>query len=152
MDECSEDDQCKNGVCVNTPGGFTCDCNDGYFVAPDGRSCIGKLMLASVLLLQLIRRLNLTVLFRLDINECQAESNVCGAGTCQNMDGSYKCYCPDGYASDDGKSCTDINECEEPDMCREGTCVNTEGGFKCICPDGFELSGNKKFCVGECLN
>jgi len=122
IDECKEPGQCVNGKCVNFDGGFICECNDGYFVAPDGRSCI-------------------------DINECQADAEVCGPGTCQNMAGSYKCFCPEGYASPNDKSCEDIDECQEPDMCAEGTCVNTPGGFKCICPDGFELSGSKRFCV-----
>ena len=84
-----------------------------------------------------------------DINECTEDPTVCGAGTCQNMDGSFKCYCPVGFVSLDSKSCEDINECAEPDMCREGTCVNTDGSFQCICKAGFELSGNKKFCIGE---
>ena len=28
--------------CVNTPGSFHCICPDGYEVAPDGYSCVGK--------------------------------------------------------------------------------------------------------------
>ena len=47
----------------------------------------------------------------LDTNECQEDPLVCGVGSCQNMDGSFKCYCPDGYSSADERSCQGL--CEE---------------------------------------
>lgn len=34
-----------------------------------------------------------------DSNECVETPQICSIGTCQNMDGSYKCYCPTGYSS-----------------------------------------------------
>lgn len=41
----------------------------------------------------------------------------------------------------DGKTCTDINECDlNAGICRGGgTCVNTEGSFTCVCPPGLTL-------------
>lgn len=32
-----------------------------------------------------------------DINECAVNPGTCGAGTCLNLDGSYRCICPPGY-------------------------------------------------------
>jgi hypothetical protein len=42
-----------------------------------------------------------------------------------NTLGSYKCECADGYTLDyDGKSCNDIDECEEnTNLCRGGNCT-----------------------------
>ena len=35
MDDCSE-----NAICTNTPGNFSCMCDEGY--DGDGTSCVGK--------------------------------------------------------------------------------------------------------------
>lgn len=47
MDECASGNGmlCRNGQCVNTIGSFQCLCNDGYEVALDGRTCVGKYFL-----------------------------------------------------------------------------------------------------------
>ena len=42
IDECANDaDDCDtNAACTNTPGDFTCTCNQGY--TGDGVTCMGK--------------------------------------------------------------------------------------------------------------
>lgn len=44
VDECAtgNGNLCRNGQCINTVGSFQCQCNEGYEVAPDGRTCVGK--------------------------------------------------------------------------------------------------------------
>ena len=41
IDECVEQSPCNgNAQCANTPGSFTCDCNEGY--SGDGMTCTGQ--------------------------------------------------------------------------------------------------------------
>ncbi len=40
IDEC-ENDVCHNGLCVNTFGSFKCECQTGFMLSKDGRTCIG---------------------------------------------------------------------------------------------------------------
>lgn len=35
--------------------------------------------------------------FSTDINECVSMPGTCSPGTCQNLDGSFRCICPPGY-------------------------------------------------------
>ena len=45
-------------------------------------------------------------LFNVDVDECTAFPNICGANAdCHNTDGSYICHCKAGYTGD-GKNCT----------------------------------------------
>ena len=45
-------------------------------------------------------------LFNVDVDECTAFPNICGANAdCHNTDGSYICHCKAGYTGD-GKNCS----------------------------------------------
>ncbi|XP_029009937.2 fibulin-7-like isoform X2 [Betta splendens] len=79
-----------------------------------------------------------------DIDECRlfplAQPGRLCIHQCVNSPGSFHCFCPDGYDLDrDGRSCTDVNECEnQMNNCTlDQMCVNTNGGFQCVtveCP------------------
>jgi len=44
IDECAiTDGVCGKGTCKNTPGGFTCECEEGYETAQLKQVCTGKL-------------------------------------------------------------------------------------------------------------
>lgn len=99
---------------------------------------------------------------------------TCSPGTCQNLDGSFRCICPPGYEVQNDQCIgethiraldvqsrgaedstptrfppPDINECEvESNTCQFGTCTNTPGSFQCTCQPGFVLSDNKRRCYG----
>jgi len=67
-----------------------------------------------------------------DINECAQNPNICINGGCENLMGTYRCICDNGYEVDaTGKICSDINECElEDSLCSGGQCRNTPGSFQ----------------------
>jgi MYXO-CTERM domain-containing protein len=76
-----------------------------------------------------------------DVDECLTAGR-CGAGSCINLSGTYRCSCPGGYAAPaTGGTCTDVNECATPGTCGVGTCSNTVGSYSCTCPAGYGFSG-----------
>lgn len=71
IDECSNDSGgCDHG-CNNTIGSFQCNCNDGYTLSDDRRTC-------------------------LDVNECASQSHNCQQA-CINTLGRFRCGCYFGY-------------------------------------------------------
>ena len=42
VNECSARGHSCAHICVNNPGSYTCDCNHGYTLDRDARSCIGE--------------------------------------------------------------------------------------------------------------
>ncbi|XP_042482395.1 wall-associated receptor kinase 5-like [Macadamia integrifolia] len=77
----------SNSYCFNSTNGpgYLCNCTDGF----EGNPYIGCQ----------------------DINECEIGDNLCdGRGKCNNMIGSYNCYCPKGYYGDGWKNGTGCTE------------------------------------------
>ncbi|XP_044049561.1 fibulin-7-like [Siniperca chuatsi] len=79
-----------------------------------------------------------------DIDECRLfplgqPGRLC-VHQCVNTPGSFHCFCPAGYElARDGRSCADIDECENRmhNCTADQVCVNTYGGFQCVtveCP------------------
>ncbi|XP_051502465.1 latent-transforming growth factor beta-binding protein 1-like isoform X2 [Myxocyprinus asiaticus] len=68
-DECMlfKDEICKDGFCLNSPGGYECYCKAGLYYDESKLQCV-------------------------DIDECVDESN-CIEGECMNTYGSYHCFC-----------------------------------------------------------
>ena len=57
-------------------------------------------------------------------------------GTCQNLNGTYRCNCPIGFT---GRRCErNINECDSDPCQNDGTCLDERGGYRCICMPGRE--------------
>ncbi|CAH2326190.1 von Willebrand factor C and EGF domain-containing isoform X1 [Pelobates cultripes] len=130
---CTDINECTTssceGTCINTEGGFICDCGLGLKLSPDGSSCY-------------------------DIDECSAHGSPCQQ-RCKNFHGSYRCYCGAGFIlHSNGHTCTDINECRRPatsHLCQH-YCHNTHGSFFCSCRAGFDIGPDKVSCidVDEC--
>ncbi|GAB1603456.1 hypothetical protein Ahia01_000626900, partial [Argonauta hians] len=71
VDECKSNHLCQQD-CINTPGGYRCQCSHGYSLQADGISCT-------------------------DINECNTNNGNCHH-FCENENGTYTCSCDTGYA------------------------------------------------------
>ncbi|KAM4723137.1 von Willebrand factor C and EGF domain-containing protein [Rhinophrynus dorsalis] len=131
---CTDIDECASssceGTCINTEGGFVCDCGPGMKLSADRTSCY-------------------------DIDECSAKRSPCQQ-RCKNLHGSYRCMCGAGFIlHTNGHTCADINECRRPGtthLCKH-FCHNTHGSFFCSCRAGFILGLDKVSCVDvdECL-
>ena len=48
IDECKQDDICKNGRCMNEAGSFKCACDRGFTPSSDGKACLGKIKIAGL--------------------------------------------------------------------------------------------------------
>uniref|UniRef100_A0A8C8RTI0 von Willebrand factor C and EGF domains n=1 Tax=Pelusios castaneus TaxID=367368 RepID=A0A8C8RTI0_9SAUR len=124
---CADIDECLSasceGLCVNTEGGFVCECGPGLQLAADRHSCQ-------------------------DRDECLA--TPC-QHRCKNSIGSYRCFCRPGYHLHSNQhSCLDVNECRRPSERRpcQHACHNTLGSFLCTCHPGYRLSGDRVSCEG----
>ena len=85
----------------------------------------------------------------MDNNKC--ENNPGGERKCANTVGSFIRDCPIGFI-DQGNTCVDADECDDPPFNSDTTCTNTDGSFNCSCNDGFYSDGS--FCshFNECVN
>ncbi|GAB1302189.1 von Willebrand factor C and EGF domain-containing protein [Apodemus speciosus] len=143
---CADIDECLSssceGHCVNTEGGFVCECGPGMQLSADRHSCQ-------------------------DTDECLG--TPCQQ-RCKNSIGSYKCSCRAGFhlhgnrhsCIENGRrkgsaakvrqqgSSADVNECRRPQERRvcHHTCYNTVGSFLCTCRPGFRLQADRVSCEG----
>lgn len=164
VDECEAvTHQCNpTQVCVNTAGGYTCSCSDGYVLfagrcqdldecrygycqqlcanVPGSYSCSCN---PGFLLNPDSRTCE-------DVDECS--DNVCAHG-CFNTYGSFMCNCDEGFElAADGTSCIDLDECSFSEFLCQYRCINTPGSFSCICPAGYYLFEDDRTCedINEC--
>eukprot|EP00794_Sanderia_malayensis_P014521 gene14521-16026_t len=135
---CSDVDECSLHIhdcqhtCNNYKGGFYCTCRNGFILNNDNKTCS-------------------------DVDECSvfktgpSGTNVTLAGCtqlCHNNFGSFSCSCRTGFKlMQDGKTCTDIDECSGNHGC-EHSCLNTVGSYICRCQHGYRLHSNRRSCVG----
>lgn len=86
-------------MCSELPGGYKCECNPGFRLADDGRSCD-------------------------NLDECQSDNGGCSQ-RCRDTLGSFICSCLEGYTlSIDTRTCLDINECKNRNGGCSDLCVN----------------------------
>ena len=94
INECANDSGGCSHICTNTEGSFECSCRDGYILDTDRRHCSG--MHSNTILYYN---------FSPDINECDESNGGC-SHYCINTEGSFECFCRDGYILvSDGKNC-----------------------------------------------
>uniref|UniRef100_A0A671NZG0 Uncharacterized protein n=1 Tax=Sinocyclocheilus anshuiensis TaxID=1608454 RepID=A0A671NZG0_9TELE len=119
INECIEKThECSGDMkCKNTIGSYTCICPPGFH---ETRTDSGY------------------------VDECV--SSVCGVHSgCFNTPGSFLCICSPGFLTHENGTCTDINECSDPDVCgRNADCYNNPGGYSCKCHQGYSNYGNNQ--------
>ncbi|MGB0646542.1 MAG: hypothetical protein ACPGQS_05160 [Bradymonadia bacterium] len=149
IDECITDNGGCEQRCVNTDGGYDCECDSGYILSPNGSSCA-------------------------DIDECETNNGNC-AQQCTNTIGSYTCSCDAFYRlASDEQNCDDIDECETdyggcdvertqclnqiggPPLCEPRDCSINNGGcgeyYVCVSDSSFGEGNETGRCVdrAEC--
>ncbi|XP_053700845.1 latent-transforming growth factor beta-binding protein 2 isoform X1 [Synchiropus splendidus] len=153
LDECVDDNVCIRGQCVNSEGSYLCLCEAGFKFSPQTADCedLNECKEYGSSLCGTWRCENTVGSYRCfmgcqpglqgedcDIDECLNET-ICGSyGFCENIDGSYRCQCDQGYTNPPGDNtkCVDVNECEMSlALCGEALCENVDGSFLCICPN-----------------
>ncbi|XP_022906889.2 fibrillin-2-like [Onthophagus taurus] len=149
IDECRElgPEACFNGECVNTQGSYRCECDPGSVLDTTGRICIDNRKGSCwSRMVQGRCENNLPQLSKRA--ECCCSVGVAWGSPCERCNRN-ECECERGYAKIDGKTCSDINECDlNPDICGGGgTCVNTDGSFTCSCPPGLTLDESRTTCL-----
>jgi len=134
--DCLDVDECEEGTaacgdlatCVNTAGGYSCVCPDGYAADGDG-GCA-------------------------DIDECADGTAACDANAaCENTAGAYTCTCSSGYAGD-GITCADVDECADgtAECDPNADCSNSDGGYACACATGYAGDGFTCSDIDECAD
>uniref|UniRef100_A0A7N4Q1K5 Matrilin 4 n=2 Tax=Sarcophilus harrisii TaxID=9305 RepID=A0A7N4Q1K5_SARHA len=108
-------------LCVSTPESFRCDCNPGYRLAPNNKSCSA-------------------------IDHCAEGTHGC-EHLCIKSNGSYTCGCRKGYTLHrDQRHCTLIDHCSFGNHSCQHECVNFPEGPRCRCRQGFELQSDGRHC------
>lgn len=85
---------CNQGQCIDGVNNYTCNCTGSGFA---GEFC------------------------QRDINECIISSPCQNRATCQNLFGTYKCFCQSGFS---GRNCeVNIDDCERQPCENGGRCM-----------------------------
>uniref|UniRef100_A0A8D0LAE2 Nidogen-1 n=1 Tax=Sphenodon punctatus TaxID=8508 RepID=A0A8D0LAE2_SPHPU len=125
IDECLEQPTVcgSNAVCNNQPGTFRCECVEGYQFSADGRTCVA------------VERIT---------NHCVTGTHTCDipqrAQCVYTGASSFICTCLAGF-SGDGRSCADVDECQQDRCHPDAFCYNTPGSFSCQCKAGYRGDG-----------
>ncbi|TWW60722.1 putative vitellogenin receptor [Takifugu flavidus] len=73
------------------------------------------------------------------------EMNHCSQ-SCYSTPQGTRCHCSAGYRlMEDGRSCSDIDECKSPGGCSQ-LCINSPGSYHCDCHPGYLMEANGHDC------
>ncbi|GAB1599636.1 mucin-like protein [Argonauta hians] len=171
---CYDEDECQNNSlicgqarCTNTEGSYQCNCDVGFTFEKTslickscpkhkwGKDCMSTCHPRCESCNKTIgcvcpRGTNGTNCE--DIDECRL--GYCNRNTseCQNLVGSYKCSCKNGYIMKSAYICDDEDECQSQshNCSADATCKNTIGSYTCICKQGFSGDGYTCIDIDEC--
>uniref|UniRef100_A0A8C7FPK6 Signal peptide, CUB and EGF-like domain-containing protein 2 n=1 Tax=Oncorhynchus kisutch TaxID=8019 RepID=A0A8C7FPK6_ONCKI len=130
-------------ICRETPkGGVACECRPGFELAKNQRDC------------SCTERGGGGCCSYTDLETCAVNNGGCDR-TCKDTATGVRCSCPVGFTlQPDGKTCKDIDECQEAfnnGGC-DHFCKNTVGSFECSCQKGHKLLTDERTCqdIDEC--
>ena len=164
IDECSEKpDLCRPGRCINTQGGYECQCPRDYMLSPDGHQCVDMRKE------QCFMTITEAGVCTEAMSQPQTKMVCCcsmGQGWGQECDrcpakdtASYTDLCGGGGPGQIVDPMTgdlqEIDECRMmPGICQHGTCMNTVGSFRCECEVGYQFDEDSHQCVdrNECTS
>ena len=106
VNECFTHHDCSH-ICVNNEGSYHCECESGYELSEEGRTCRGNalchisrlndsLLTISVQFHRKQTKSKMRLSSNSDINECHLHNGRC-SHRCMNVEGSYYCHCPLGH-------------------------------------------------------
>ena len=129
-----------NGDCLNIPGGYNCQCKEGYAdTNSDGTSCD-----------EIDECQNINLFVCQEFSTCVNLPFTLNTGPGQTGGIGYRCDCDAGYRetviANVGNVCTDIDECDPNDPQHDcdspnANCENGEGTFSCACKAGLTGTG-----------
>ncbi|OCT62159.1 hypothetical protein XELAEV_18043243mg [Xenopus laevis] len=121
VDMCTEMDHGCQHKCVNIPSSYYCECNEGYKLNADGKTC--------------------------SLIDLCAQGNHGCEQICVSSPGSYSCACRAGYQlNEDKKTCSLIDLCSQGNHGCEQICVSSPGSYSCACRAGYQLNEDEKTC------
>ncbi|XP_053576257.1 matrilin-4 isoform X2 [Bombina bombina] len=121
VDMCTEMDHGCQHSCVNVPGSYYCECNEGYKLNADGKTC--------------------------SLIDLCLQGNPGCEQLCVSSPGSYSCACRAGFKlNSDKKTCSMIDLCAQGNHGCEQLCISSLGSYSCACRTGFQLNNDKKTC------
>ncbi|KAG2461737.1 MATN4 protein, partial [Polypterus senegalus] len=145
LDLCTEMDHGCQHICVSTPGSYHCECNPGYKLNEDGKTCSGMLVSHDNQDAKKVYVKQLLCSFAA-IDLCAEGKHDCEQ-ICISSPGSYSCRCRAGYQlNQDQKSCSMIDYCSFGNHSCEHECVTVLNGYFCRCHEGYVLQSDGKIC------
>ncbi|MED6274642.1 Fibrillin-2, partial [Characodon lateralis] len=164
INECAVHVNCLNGLCVNIPGSYMCNCPPDFTLNPTGVGCVDTRV--GNCFLDILPRGDGGISCSVEIGVGVTRASCCCSDgrawgnpceLCPTSNSSeYKTLCPGGEGFRPNPITVlleDIDECMElPGLCQGGNCINTFGSFQCECPPGYYLNEETRICedIDEC--
>ena len=167
VNECETNNGGCAQICTDSPGGFECDCDEGFCLNADGKSC--DEIPSDALCTETCGFSNdggcddggpgasfSLCAFGTDcadcgpralVNECEVNNGGC-AQVFNDTPDAFQCACNDGFLLNaDGTNCDMlVNECENSNGDCAQVCTDFDVGFECSCNEGFILNADGQTC------